>query len=203
METDMMTPLESKLESKLKNYAKPFLYWQGVIDPSVAAGSEITNDGAQYRIIVGEGFGLYFEKNEPDLLGQPAWFDITGNNSSLENAILIQALYSKLDEQSSPPENQHSSNKIILEKIMDILQYPQKLLGLREPPIEALWGYITGLRHALELGSNQDWPTFLRNKNFGARTEYNMLDRYPNFETKIKFLQDLFIAYSQFLKSSL
>lgn len=87
-----------------------------------------------------------------------------------------------------------------------VLDQPNLLMAIAEPPIDALWGYVKGLTHAIELLEGRDgrsWGAFLKARNFGMRTEHNMLhERHATFDARVRFLRTLFEDYEAFVEEA-
>lgn len=85
-----------------------------------------------------------------------------------------------------------------------ILEKPNLLIGLREPPIDAVWGWCQSLTHAIDVSefrTAKSWSTFLWERRFGSRTEYSKIKEMSSFSEQIGFLRDLYAAYDEWLKA--
>ncbi len=88
-----------------------------------------------------------------------------------------------------------------------VLESPNLLLGVREPPIDALWGWVQSLTHAVDVAEAREpgsWGRFLHERRFGMRGEYaKMRDHMPDasFAEKVAFLRDLYVGYDEWLKT--
>ncbi len=92
-----------------------------------------------------------------------------------------------------------------------VLDNPACLLGMKEPPIEALWWYVVGLTEGIEIANKNTtgvWHTFirerigqrlgdfLRERGLGTRSAYQfMLMEHETFAERLKFMRDIFCAY--------
>ena len=74
---------------------------------------------------------------------------------------------------------------------------------MREPPIDAVWGWTQALTHAVNVAEARtagSWGRFLHERNFGSRTEYNKIqESNAPFAEKIVFLRELYAAYDEWL----
>ena len=85
----------------------------------------------------------------------------------------------------------------------EVLEHPNCLLGMREPPIDAVWGWTQAMTHAINVAEARaagSWGRFLHEHRFGSRTEYSKLqESHGPFAEKIAFLRDLYAAYDEWL----
>lgn len=85
-----------------------------------------------------------------------------------------------------------------------VLETPQVLIGMREPPIDAVWGWAYALTSAIDVSefrTAKSWSTFLWERRFGSRTEYSKIQEMKSFAEQITFLRDLYAAYDEWLKA--
>ncbi len=85
-----------------------------------------------------------------------------------------------------------------------VLETPQVLIGVREPPIAAVWGWAYALTSAIDISefrTAKSWSTFLWERRFGSRTEYSKIQEMKSFVEQITFLRDLYAAYDEWLKA--
>jgi len=88
------------------------------------------------------------------------------------------------------------------ERRREILAQPRLLLGLLEPPIDAVWAYARGLTEAIDevLGRpDKSWSRFLEgSQGLRSKTEYRILhDSHHTHEAQISYLKGLHEAYDR------